>query len=190
MGWFDRLSGHGAPSELNGNTVLLRMPQPSDFEQWRSLRSESRSFLVPWEPRWTEDELSPGSFRQRLQAQHRAVNSGTAQPFFIFDASRGTLLGGINITNIRHGVAQSGTLGYWVGESHAGRGHMTAALYAILNHARLTLKLHRLEAACLPGNQPSLRLLQRAGFEREGFAKAYLKINGRWEDHVLWGKVM
>jgi ribosomal-protein-alanine N-acetyltransferase len=80
------------------------------------------------------------------------------------------------------------TLGYWTGERHANTGVMTDALQAAMGFARDELELHRLEAACLPANEPSIKLLARAGFEREGFAKDYLKINGRWEDHILWGR--
>ena len=188
MGWFDRLSGYCASDVIKANTILLRQPRPEDFEQWRTLRNESRNFLVPWEPQWADDELSQSAYRLRLTAQRRAIRDGTAQPFFIFNVTGETLLGGINITNIRRGVALSGTLGYWIGQAHAGQGHMSSAVAAIQNHARTTLKLHRLEAACLPRNNTSIRLLERAQFEREGFAKSYLKINGIWEDHVLWGK--
>jgi [ribosomal protein S5]-alanine N-acetyltransferase len=190
MGWLTRLSGRSSDHLIKAGTIVLRVPVLNDFTQWRDLRQQSREFLTPWEPQWAEDELSSLSFRLRLRAQRRAVEDGTAQPFFIFDAAGDTLLGGINITNIRRGVSQSGTLGYWIGKPHAGHGHMTAALAALQEHARDILRLHRLEAACLPRNGPSIRLLTHAGFEKEGFAKSYLKINGVWEDHVLWGKLL
>jgi [ribosomal protein S5]-alanine N-acetyltransferase len=190
MGWLTRLSGRNSDHFIKATTIMLRAPTLDDFTQWRDLRQESRDFLTPWEPKWADDELTSLAFRLRLRAQRRAVEDGTAQPFFIFDATGDTLLGGINITNIRRGVAQSGTLGYWIGRPHAGHGHMTAALAALQTHARDALKLHRLEAACLPRNGPSIRLLNHAGFEKEGFAKSYLKINGTWEDHVLWGKLL
>jgi [ribosomal protein S5]-alanine N-acetyltransferase len=182
MGWFSRLSGSSEP-EVSGQGIILRRPAPEHFRQWSDLREESRAFLSPWEPRWADDRL-------RLRVQRRAVDEGTAQPFFIFDASGETMVGGINITNIRRGVAQTGTIGYWIGKPHAGKGHMTAALAALQAFARDDLRLHRLEAACLPRNGPSIRLLESAAFEREGFAKAYLRINGAWEDHVLWGKLL
>ncbi len=189
MGWLSRLSGAKA-REVEGSGILLRVPRPEDYEQWQALRSGSAAFLKPWEPKWAEDELSKTAYRLRLRAQRRAIDDGTAQPFFIFTSDGKSLLGGINITHIRRGVAQSGTLGYWIGQRHAGKGHMTAALATLQTHARNTLKLHRLEAACLPRNAPSMRLLERAGFDREGLARSYLRINGVWEDHVLWGRVL
>lgn len=190
MGWLTRLSGRHGGHQIEAPGIVLRPPTLEDFAQWRDLRRESEDFLTPWEPKWAEDELSSLAFRLRLRAHRRATADGTAQPFFIFDAAGERLLGGINITNIRRGVAQCGTLGYWIGKNHAGKGHMTAAVAAMQTHARTVLSLHRLEAACLPRNGPSMRLLTRAGFEREGLAKSYLRINGIWEDHVLWGRLL
>jgi [ribosomal protein S5]-alanine N-acetyltransferase len=87
---------------------------------------------------------------------------------------------------VRRGVAQCATLGYWIGAPHARKGYMTGAVKALRAHAFYELSLHRLEAACLPSNMASIRLLERTGFDREGFARSYLKINGRWEDYILW----
>jgi ribosomal-protein-alanine N-acetyltransferase len=96
------------------------------------------------------------------------------------------LLGGLSISNVRRGVAQAASVGYWIGAPHVGRGHMTDAVKAVLPFAFVTLGLHRLEAACLPHNYPSARVLQKAGFKREGMARRYLKINGLWQDHDLF----
>jgi ribosomal-protein-alanine N-acetyltransferase len=114
------------------------------------------------------------------------VEEDTGYPFFIFSDDGSILLGGITLSNLRRGVAQCATLGYWMGAPHARRGHMTCAVQAMQQHAFASLGLHRIEAACLPRNEASIRLLQRTGFVREGFAQSYLKINGTWEDHILW----
>jgi ribosomal-protein-alanine N-acetyltransferase len=86
-------------------------------------------------------------------------------------------------------VAQAGTLGYWMGAPHAGQGYMSAALQAVLPFCYDELRLHRVEAACIPRNTPSIRLLEKSGFAREGLAKEYLCINGVWQDHLLFGRV-
>lgn len=112
---------------------------------------------------------------------------GTAWPLFIFDGEDEALLGAVTLSNIRRGVAETGTLGYWVGQPHAGRGVGTTAVRAMLAYAFGPLKLHRVEAACLPTNYASRRVLEKAGFRHEGLARAYLKINGRWADHLLFG---
>ena len=90
---------------------------------------------------------------------------------------------------MRRGVAESGALGYWIGQPHAGRGHATAAVRAMVGHAFDELKLHRVEAACVPANIASRRVLEKSGFVLEGQARAYLKINGAWADNLLFGIV-
>ena len=101
------------------------------------------------------------------------------------DNSRFTIVEG-TIGQIRRGVAQSATIGYWVGVNHAGQGYMSRALRAALAYCFSNLRLHRVEAACLPSNIASIRVLESAGFKREGLARSYLRINGRWQDHLLF----
>src|SRR5205814_508898 len=98
-------------------------------------------------------------------------------------------VGGLTLANIRRGCAQAGSLGYWMGASYARQGYMTAAVKAVIPFAFGTLKLHRLEAACIPANVASVRLLEKTGFKREGFARQYLCINGIWQDHLLFAKL-
>ena len=159
----------------------------SDYEQWSDLRGRSRSFLERWEPLWPADDLTRTSFRLRLKRYQRDIDTDQAYPFFIFLNDSDTLAGGINISNVRRGVAQMATIGYWMGTPHAGRGIMTQGLHAVISFAFRELRLHRLEAACLPVNEPSMRLLLKCGFEEEGYARRYLKIHGRWQDHRLFG---
>ena len=98
------------------------------------------------------------------------------------------LVGGLALANIRRGVAQAGSLGYWVGAPYVRRGYMTAAVRALIPVAFDVLRLHRLEAACIPTNLASVRLLEKTGFRREGYARAYLCINGIWQDHLLYAR--
>jgi len=174
---------------LKGTRVMLRLPEPADYREWAALRSSSRSFLEPWEPRWAPDELDRGAWRQRLARYQEDYAAGSATPFFIFSSDNGALIGGITLGNIRYGVAQTGHVGYWIGERYAGQGLMLDALDLLLSHAFETLRLHRIEAACIPDNQRSLRLLEKAGFRREGLLRAYLRINGIWQDHYLYALV-
>lgn len=172
--------------QLEGDGVRLRPPRMSDYAEWAELRRASRSFLQPWEPTWPADDLSRASFRRRLSIYARDQETGHGHPFFVFSTA-GELLGGVNLRDIRRGVAQSAAVGYWAGERHARRGHTLAAVRAVTRFAFDRLALHRLEAACVPDNEPSRRLLLAAGFEPEGVARGYLKINGRWRDHLLFG---
>jgi ribosomal-protein-alanine N-acetyltransferase len=174
---------------LDGEGVMLRPPRASDYPVWSDLRRRSRTFLQPWEPSWPADDLSRAAFRRRLSAYQRDMDLGLGFSFLVFRRDDLELVGGITLSNIRRGVAQMGTIGYWVGQPHARKGHTLAALRAVTGFGLGRLGLHRLEAACLPENEPSRRLLLRAGFQLEGRAQAYLKINGDWRDHLLFGLV-
>jgi ribosomal-protein-alanine N-acetyltransferase len=174
---------------VEGEGISLRPPRAADYAEWRELRAVSRAFLQPWEPTWPADDLSRAAYRRRLIAYARDREAGAAYPFFVLRNSDGALTGGITLSNVRRGVAQMGSVGYWCGRPFARQGHTLAAVRALSDFAFRTLGLHRLEAACIPDNDPSRRLLAKAGFEEEGFARAYLKINGAWRDHVLFGLI-
>lgn len=166
---------------------MLRPPQAGDFPQWSQLRDASRGFLTPWEPIWPSDDLTRSGFRRRLRRYAEDIAADRSYPFLIFRAADGALLGGITLANVRRGIVQAGTIGYWVGEPFAGQGHMTAALRVLLPFLFSELTLHRIEAACIPSNAASVRVLEKCGFVREGLARRYLCINGVWQDHVLFG---
>jgi len=171
---------------LDGDRVTLRLPQMSDYGEWAELRNQSREFLIPWEPTWMRDELTRSSFRRRIRHYQRDLREESGYAFFIFDKSDNCLKGGITLSNVRRGVTQSCSLGYWIGMPHAKKGLMTAGVQAVVPFVFETLGLHRLEAACLPSNIASMRLLEKVGFQREGLAKKYLRINGVWQDHILF----
>src|SRR6516162_3831836 len=134
------------PFRLTGERVFLRSPERGDYEDWASLRSRSRRFLVPWEPSWPADALSRASFRARLARYAEDWRTDQAYNLFIFSHDE-TLIGGVGLSNLRRGVS---------------------------------------EAASLPNNTPSRSLLVRAGFRQEGYARQYLCIEGKWQDHLLF----
>ncbi len=180
----------GPPSEnatfVRGEGVFLRPPDMRDFEAWAGLRERSRAFLTPWEPTWPGDDLTRASFRRRLKRNQQEIDNDEAYPFLIFRDDE-ALLGGLTLGQVKRGVVQAATLGYWIGAPYAGKGFMSRAVLAVIGFAFGTLRLHRIEASCLPNNKPSIGLLERAGFTREGYARAYLRINGAWQDHLLYG---
>lgn len=171
---------------IEGAGVSLRAPEMSDYAEWARLRVESRAFLEPWEPLWPEDDLTRGAYRRRLRRYAREMRDDLGYPFLVFRAHDRVLLGGLTLTNVRRGVAQSASLGYWIGAPYARQGYMTAAVAALLPFAHGVLRLRRIEAACLPHNTASVRLLERCGFVREGYAREYLCIAGKWQDHALY----
>ena len=171
---------------LEGDRVYLQLPVQRNWDAWAALRAESRDFLAPWEPPWAYDALTRGAYRRRLKAYKSEMRQGLTYSFLIFRRIDDALLGGITLSNLRRGVAQSATLGYWIGAAHSRQGYMTEALAAVLEFAFSRLALHRVEAACLPANEASRRLLLKSGFREEGYAREYLRINGRWQDHQLF----
>ena len=174
---------------IEGERVALRQPQMSDHPEWAALREKSREFLRPWEPLWPVDDLTRGAFRRRLKRYAEDQRADQAYSFFVFRKTDGVLTGGITLSNVRRGVAQAGSIGYWMGELYARQGLMSDALRALVPFGFATLRLHRLEAACIPTNAASIRLLEKSGFQREGYARQYLCINGIWQDHLLYARI-
>ncbi len=174
---------------IEGEGVYMRTPQIADYEEWASLRERSRRFLIPWEPTWPADDLTRSAFRRRVRRYIEDQRADQSYAFFVFRKEDDVLVGGLTLANVRRGVAQAGSLGYWMGEPYARHGHMTAAVWAVAAFAFATLRLHRIEAACIPSNHASIRLLEKCGFTREGYAREYLCINGTWQDHLLYAKL-
>ena len=184
---FDLLFFRIPKTILRGENIYLRPPRRSDQGQWVDLRRVSKDFLQPWEPTWPSDGAEKTAFRRRLRRFREDWHDGTSYPFFMFSRETDELLGGITLSNLRRGVTQAGTIGYWMGYPYARRGHMSEAVGLILYYACDDLLLHRFEAACLVHNEPSSRLLLKLGFTEEGVARQYLQINGRWQDHRTFG---
>src|SRR5436305_9593178 len=189
MAFFRTVSLPDPAPAIAGERVLLRSPQMSDCAEWIALRQASRDFLVPWEPTWPADDLTRASFRRRVKRYGEDQRCDLAYAFFIFRNQDDVLVGGLTLANIRRGCAQAGSLGYWMGAPYARQGFMTGAVNALIPFAFGSLKLHRIEAACIPANIASVRLLEKTGFKREGFARQYLCINGIWQDHLLFAKL-
>ena len=189
MAFFRTVSLSDAMPAIAGDGVVLRPPQMADYPAWTALREASRDFLKPWEPTWPVDDLTRASFRRRIKRYSEDQRGDLAYAFFIFRKEDDALLGGVTLANIRRGCAQAVSLGYWIGAPHARRGHMTAAVKAVVPFAFGSLKLHRIEAACIPTNVASVRLLEKTGFRREGFARQYLCIDGIWQDHLLFARL-
>ena len=180
------LSSEDAIPPLDHERVYIRIPRVSDYSTWREIRAESRSFLEPWEPKWSPDSLTRLAYRRRLKRHVRDIRDDRGIAFFIFDRAGGSLLGGVTLSNIRLGVSRSCSLGYWIGERYARQGFMADSVVVIVRYVFDILRLHRLEAACVPSNIPSVGVLRKSGFTEEGLARKYLRINGSWKDHLLF----
>jgi [ribosomal protein S5]-alanine N-acetyltransferase len=189
MVFFRTVSFNETMPGIVGPGVTLRAPHSSDYAEWSALRESSRDFLIPWEPTWPSDDLTRSAFRRRLKRYAEDQRSDAAYAFLIFRNDDNAMVGGLTLANIRRGVAQAGSIGYWIGAPFANKGYMTAAVRALIPYSFTALRLHRLEAACIPNNAASIRLLEKTGFRREGYARGYLCINGIWQDHLLYGRI-
>ena len=166
--------------------LTLRLPTHSDYVAWMSLRQSSKEFLTPWEPTWAEDHLTRKSFTNRVHWAQRSVTTGNGAPLFMIRREDQALVGAITLDNIVRGPSQSGTLGYWIGQSHARQGYMKEAIVAVTHYAFNTMDLSRIQAGCLPENTASRGALEKTGFKYEGVAQSYLQIDGRWRNHVIY----
>ena len=173
--------------KLTGERVFLRPPKRRDALKWQKLRMSSKSFLVPWEPSWDASSCTRRAYLRYFKNSNYLANMDRAYSFLIFKIDDKALLGGINIGNVRRGVSQSASLGYWIGEKHSRNGYMKEALKLLIPSLFVDLRLNRIEAATLEENIASKNLLKKIGFKKEGVLRKYLKINGTWRDHILYG---
>jgi ribosomal-protein-alanine N-acetyltransferase len=189
MAFFKSIIPQSNAPIIDGNGVFLRMPRMADFEEWSAVRGASREFLAPWEPLWPDDDLTRGAFRRRIRRYERDLHEEAGYAFLVFRKSDRVMLGGATLTNLRRGAAQACSLGYWMAQSHAGKGYMSAAIAALVPFAHSLLRLRRIEAACLLSNAASIKLLEKMKFSREGTARQYLSIAGSWQDHLLYARL-
>ena len=165
----------------------VRVLTVDDARRLAELVSANREFLAPWEPRRSPQYFTEGYQRREIIEALAQYRDGLQVPLAMID--NGQVVGRINLNNIVRGAFQSGDLGYWVAQSHNGRGIATAAVGAMISLAFDGLGLHRLQAGTLVHNIGSQTVLQRNGFQRLGLAPKYLRIDGRWQDHILFQRL-
>lgn len=175
---------------MSFKTIYLRRLEMSDAAALLDLRLRNRAFFQPFEPSRKDSHFT-------LEAQEKDISSGllSAQNdqsyiFGIFLHETNNLIGRIALTGVARGPYQNAYMGYYIDQAHHGKGYATLAVKQCVRHAFQVLGLHRVQAAVMPWNKPSLRVLEKAGFRREGLAERYLKINGVWEDHVLFARTV
>ena len=171
--------------EITGQKVILRPPQYSDWKAWADERKKNKLYLQPWEPLWSINELERSSFVKRVRMFERLSHNDQAYSFLIFTSDNEDFIGEVNISNVQRGIIQSCTIGYWIAKDCEGKGMMSESLELVKEFIFNELKMHRIEAACLPHNMPSLKVLLKNGFIKEGTARKLLKINDKWQDHTV-----
>jgi len=171
---------------LFSERLELRLPRKTDYLSWVTTRRQGADFLKSWEPIRGRDYDSKSAFYSRIHWSQRAARNKSSFPFMIIRREDARLMGALTLDNVRFGPAKAGTVGYWIGPDFARQGYMLEALTRVIDFAFTELDLSRIEAACLPENEASRGVLERAGFKYEGVAQSYLQIAGRWRTHVLY----
>lgn len=169
--------------------LILRLPVIADYENWVVLRKKSEDFLNKWEPEKDVNYYSKNFFKKRVKWAKKNFDLNIVLHFFIFLRSNYQLVGGITLDNIRYGPFQSATLGYWLGEEFSKKGIMTESLVSLIRYANKDLGISRIEAATLPTNLASRRLLEKCNFKYEGVGQYFLQIKGKWEHHILYANI-
>jgi ribosomal-protein-alanine N-acetyltransferase len=169
--------------------VRLGTASRADAEALLAFQIENRAHLQPWEPLRADEFYTLQAAEQRLAVMEQQTTNGSALHLLLRGRLTGAVLGECNFTNIVRGPFQACFLGFSIGSRYEGRGLMHEALSAAIDHVFGQYRLHRIMANHRPENLRSGRLLTKLGFEREGLARAYLKINGTWADHVLTSRI-
>jgi len=173
--------------QLEGENIFLRPPRTSDWSNWVQVRERNLAHLKPFEPRWTQDCLSKAYFKRRVSLQSLAWRNDNRYCFLIVSNDSEKLIGGININNVCRGSAHFATLGYWIDKDYEGIGYMSESVRLAIAFGFTSRGLHRVNASCILKNDRSKKLLMRLGFKKEGMAEKYLCIDGKWQDHYLFG---
>lgn len=158
-------------------------------EALHAFKNRNRAFLQPFSPLQSEEHFSLDAQTSIVRQAIREASLDEAYRFGIVHSASGELIGQLNLTGIARGAFQNALLGYSLDERYNGKGYMTEAVRLCLELAFGALGLHRVQAAVMPHNRGSIRVLQKNGFSEEGYARQYLRINGAWEDHVLFARV-
>jgi len=171
--------------------LILRLLDPEEANIMVSYLLENREHLRKWEPTRSEKYFNADYWRQELQNRENAFYIGEAANLVIFpkEARKSLILGVCNFTNVMYGAFRACHLGYSIHKDYEGKGIMFEALSAATDFVSSVFNLHRIIANYMPRNERSGLLLKRLGFTVEGFARDYLEINGKWEDHILTSKI-
>jgi ribosomal-protein-alanine N-acetyltransferase len=172
--------------ELKGSRHLLRGFRPEDCDELLRLRLENRSFLDPFEPIRTEEFFTGRGQLLEIEQGMKDAAADRAYPFGVFSLAGGNLIGALRLSSVVRGAWHNANLGYFIGREHNGRGAGTEAVGLALRYAFQNAGLHRVQAAALPENHASIRVLEKYSFRREGHALRYLRIAGRWRDHEIF----
>ena len=167
------------------NRLFLVQPNINMAEEIVNFYSRNKDFFIDFDPYRADAFYKVSTHRDIIKRELEEIKCGRMLKFWIYKIEdKNRIIGMINCANIFKGAFLSSTVGYKLDEYEQHKGYMTEALHAAIVIVFKEIKLHRIEANIMPHNKPSIELVKRLGFEYEGLAKKYLKINGKWEDHI------
>jgi ribosomal-protein-alanine N-acetyltransferase len=176
----------GLPERLAGERVALRAFARGDVAELTDLRTRNRAFLEPWEPRRSSGFFASAGQRAEIERDRQEWAADRTYAFAIVERDSGTMRGRIALANVVRGAWENATLGYFVDQAVGGRGYATEAVALAVRFAFGPCRLHRVQAAVMPKNARSRRVLEKNGFRHEGFSPRYLRLDGEWRDHNLF----
>jgi [ribosomal protein S5]-alanine N-acetyltransferase len=188
VGW-DIVEGPSLTTRVETERLVLRPPRTADVPEMRRALRQNAAHLRPWSvaPASGEDAASLTSVSRAVLRHRREWKAGQAYVLLVTPREdERTIIGRVALGGVLRGAFQNAYLGYWIDAEHQGRGLMTEAVRAATGFALSAAGLHRVQAAVMPRNAASQRVLDKAGYRREGLAARYLCIAGTWEDHLIY----
>lgn len=170
-------------------TMKIKLSSVEDAPFISRYYLDNEHHLAPWEPRRRSGFHTPQAWGERLKLREQEQREGRGYYFLAYDHRHQAIIATCSLTGIARGPLEACYLGYSVDRNHEGQGFMKELCVYVVDYAFNTLRLHRIMANYMPNNDRSGNLLKNLGFEREGYARQYLQINGRWEDHVLTARI-
>ncbi|GAA4715197.1 GNAT family N-acetyltransferase [Brevibacillus fulvus] len=171
---------------LQEQDIFIRPYELTDVAALLALRLRNRTFLEPFEPVRSDLFFTAEEQQKQVESARADFARGSAFAFAIFLTDNQQMIGRVALSNVVRGAWQNATIGYFLDQQHNGKGYMTQAVKLALRYAFREANLHRVQAAIMPRNLPSIKVVQKAGFRYEGTSLRYLLINGVWEDHHIY----
>lgn len=171
---------------ITSDRLLLRVAIPEDIPQIIKYFNDNKTYLTPFYPRWSDGFFTEEYWQYQVESNFLEFINDHSLKLFIYIRNKPTqIIGTVNFSNFIRGVAHFCYVGYSLAETAQNKGYMTEALKAATDYVFQELNFHRIMANYMPHNRRSGNVLKRLGFVVEGYARDYLMINGKWEDHIL-----
>lgn len=180
----NRVNSHQSVYEDDGD-FILRTAEVDDAERISQYFNRNRAHLKAWEPKREEAFFTVTGWAQKLIKLKELHSLGLGYYLILTDPAGDKVIGTVSFSNLSRFPCYTCTVGYSLDESSQGKGIMSRALKFAVDYMFNYQSMHRINAAYMPNNARSASVLKKNGFEKEGFAKQYLLINGQWQDHIL-----